>query len=237
MIARYISFLLFIFLIAKGSVTAATTESSTSTMEGTPSRINTLYIGYDLYTLRPKDAASFSLNGFVAGYSIDFRITTHHPLYLGTGLDTRFTTRDKTFHDTNTYDAIKAKVSTHFLNFNIPINLSYRLPLSETFNITPQLGLDVRVQAIGKRTTTISYPSGAHLPSANVSGFTPGSVNLFSRNVLGEQALRRFQAGWHAALKLQYDQFVLGISYGTDFAKLRNELGSSNLLVNLGYVF
>lgn len=237
MLARYISFLLFIFLIAKGSVTAATSESTTSTAEDTPSRINTLYLGYDLCTLRPKDAATFSLNGFVAGYSVDFRITTHHPLYLGTGLDVRFTTRDKTFHDTNTYDAIKAKVSTHFLNFNVPINLSYRLPLSETFNITPQLGLDFRVQAIGKRTTTIFYPSGAHLPSANVSGFTPGSVNLFSRNVLGEQALRRFQAGWHAALKLQYDQFVLGISYGTDFAKLRNELGSSNLLVNLGYVF
>lgn len=237
MFARYISFLLFIFLIAKGGVTAATSESTTSTAEDTPSRINTLYLGYDLCTLRPKDAATFSLNGFVAGYSVDFRITTHHPLYLGTGLDVRFTTRDKTFHDTNTYDAIKAKVSTHFLNFNVPINLSYRLPLSETFNITPQLGLDFRVQAIGKRTTTIFYPSGAHIPSANVSGFTPGSVNLFSRNVLGEQALRRFQAGWHAALKLQYDQFVLGISYGTDFAKLRNELGSSNLLVNLGYVF
>lgn len=237
MIARYISFLLFIFLIAKGSVTAATSESATSTAEDAPSRINTLYLGYDLYTLRPKDAATFSLNGFVAGYSIDFRINTHHPLYLGTGLDARFTTRDKTFHDTNTYDAIKAKVSTHFLNFNVPINFSYRLPLSETFNITPQLGLDFRVQAIGKRTTTISYPSGAHIPSASVSGFTPGSVNLFSRNILGEQALHRFQAGWHAALKLQYDQFVLGISYGTDFAKLRNELGSSNLLVNLAYVF
>ena len=237
MFARYISFLLFIFLIAKGGVTAATSESTTSPAEATPSRINTLYLGYDLCTLRPKDAATFSLNGFVAGYSVDFRITTHHPLYLGTGLYVRFTTRDKTFHDTNTYDAIKAKVSTHFLNFNVPINLSYRLPLSETFNITPQLGLDFRVQAIGKRTTTISYPSGAHIPSASVSGFTPGSVNLFSRHVLGEQALRRFQAGWHAALKLQYDQFVLGISYGTDFAKLRNELGSSNLLVNLGYVF
>ncbi|MDE6360459.1 MAG: hypothetical protein K2L39_04445 [Muribaculaceae bacterium] len=222
-------------LLAAASSEAA--SSSTPTQDNAPSHINTLYAGYDLYTLRPKAAAPFSLNGFVVGYSIDFKIPGNHPLYLGTGIDARFTFRNKTFHDTATYDEVKAKVATSFINFNIPLNLSYRLPVTEAFLITPQFGLDLRMQALGKRTTTVTYPSVTSEPVSHAGNFTPGSVNLFSKSALGNQALRRFQAGWHAALKLQYDQFVLGISYGTDFAKLRNELGSSNLLVNLGYVF
>lgn len=228
--------LLLSILLPLWCAASETNGQSASPTEGNPDRINTIFAGYDLYTLRPKAAAAFSLNGVVIGYNIDFRITRNHPLYIGTGVDARLTFRDKTVHDTATYDEIKAKVSTRFLNFNIPLNLSYRLPVSDLLYVIPQIGLDFRIQALGKKTTTISSPAKPEV-MAKTSGFTPGSVNLFSKNALGPQALRRFQAGWHAALKLQYDQFVLGISYGTDFAKLRNELGSSNLLVNLGYMF
>ncbi len=198
---------------------------------------NTLFIGYDLYTLRPKSATTYSLSGFVIGYSIDFNILKDYPLMLGTGIDGRFTFRDKTFHDSATYDQITAKVSTRFINFNIPLNISYKVPLSPVFSITPQFGFDFRIQAFGRAKTEVTVPESNHDSLVKTSGFIPGNVNLFSKNALGNEALKRFQFGWHAALKLQYDQYVIGVSYGTDFAKLRNELGSSNLLVNFGYVF
>lgn len=230
-----------IFFTSVPAIASSRADAATSTVSPSagvsPGRINTLFAGYDLYTLRPQSAATYSLNGFVIGYSIDFRLSDKHPVYLGTGIDARFTARSKTFHDSPTYNEINAKVTTRFINFNIPLNVSYRIPASPLFSVTPQFGFDLRVQAYGNARTEVSAPNVETTTLAGVVGFIPGDVNLFSKSVLGNQALRRVQAGWHAALKLQYDQFVLGVSYGTDFAKIRNELGSSNLLVNLGYVF
>lgn len=224
-----------IFFTAKAS--ESTTATTSQTRGETPSRIQAITAGYDLYTLRPKAAASYSLNGFAIGYTIDFKLSSQLPLYLGTGISGRATFRGKRFHDSATYNEINAKVSTRFINFNIPVNLSYRLPISHLLSFTPQFGFNFTVQAYGHAKTTLTLPDEIPQPLVKANGFTPGDVDLFSKSALGNRALRRFQAGWHAALKLQYDQFVLGISYGTDFAKIKNELGSSNLLVNLGYVF
>lgn len=236
--------LLFLLYIAMpfNAVTAyaassMTTEKAAASTELAPGHINELFVGYDLYTLRPKAAATYSLNGFVVGYAIDFKILRDYPLYLGTGIDGRFTFRSKTFHDSATYDKLTAKVSTHFINFNVPLNLSYRFPVSSDLSFTPQFGFDFRIQALGRSKTEVSFPDNYPDRMVRATSFVPGNVNLFSKSVLGNEALKRFQFGWHAALKLQYDQFVVGVSYGTDFAKLRNELGSSNLLINFGYVF
>lgn len=222
---------------AASSGTATSSTSDNTSARQYPAHINTLYAGYDLYTLRPKAAATYSLNGVVIGYSIDFKLPGKHPVYIGTGIDARFTLRDKTFHDSPTYNEINARIHTRLFNLNIPLNLSYRIPASNLFSVIPQFGFNLRVQLYGKAKTEIPGRNNETAPSHEAIGFTPGDVNLFSKRALGDRAFRRVQAGWHASLKLQYDRFVLGVSYGTDFAKIRNELGSSNLLVNLGYVF
>lgn len=202
-----------------------------------PSMLQEVSLGYDLNTLHPSGGSDFSLNGFTAGYNIDFRVSDALPVYVGTGLDWHFLFRTKTYNDSESYNAISAKVKTTFINFNIPLNVSYRVPVADRFFMTPQLGLDFRVQVYGHQKTTASVTGKEIDTPADAAGVTAGSVNLFSKNQLGDNALRRFQLGWHAGLKFQYDSFVLGVSYGTDFVKLRNELGSSNLLVNLGYMF
>lgn len=233
----FLSIILFSTIFSTANATESTTAATSHTSGDTPSRIHTITAGYDLYTLRPKAAATFSLNGFSIGYTIDFKLSGQIPLYLGTGISGRATFRSKSFHDSATYNEINAKVSTRFINFNIPVNLSYRLPVSSELSFTPQFGFNFTIQAYGHAKTTLTLPDEIPQPLVKASGFLPGDVDLFSKSALGNNALRRFQAGWHAALKLQYDQFVLGVSYGTDFAKIKNELGSSNLLVNLGYVF
>lgn len=199
--------------------------------------LQSVTVGYDLNTLRPSGGADYSLNGFTAGYTVDFNVASSMPLYVGTGIDWHFLFRSKTYNDSQTYNAITANVKTTFINLTVPVNLSYMVPLTRKFSLTPQLGLDFRVQVYGNQKTKVNVPGAKIASPADAAGFTAGSVNLFSRSQLGNDALRRFQLGWHAGLKLKYDSFVVGISYGTDFVKLRNELGSSNLMVNLGYMF
>ena len=63
------------------------------------------------------------------------------------------------------------------------------------------------------------------------------NINLFSSDDMGDNHLRRFQMGWHAGVNMEYNNVVLGLSYGTDFVKLHKNLGSSNFLVSLGYRF
>lgn len=195
------------------------------------------YMGYNLYTLHPADAASFSLNGFQLGYNIDFKITKSYPLYLGTGVEGRFTFRVKTYHDSPTFNPIDAKITTHFININFPINISYKVEASPSTAIIPQFGFDFRVQLSDRSKVQVTVPEGSPVMSTKALGYTPGSYNLQSAKDMGTEVMRRCQVGWHAGLKLQHEAFMIGISYGTDFARLRNELGASNLLVNFGYVF
>lgn len=224
-------------LLLSCAIMGAMTVSAANATEEAPSLLQEVSIGYDLNTLRPSGGSNLNLNGFTAGYNIDFKVSNALPLYVGTGLDWHFLFHSKTYDDSETYNAISAKVKTTFINFNIPLNVSYRVPVADRFFMTPQLGLDFRVQVYGRQKLSADV-LGVDISTPNDPAIvTPANVNLFSKSQLGDNAMRRFQLGWHAGLKFQYDSFVLGISYGTDFVKLRNELGSSNLLVNLGYMF
>lgn len=196
-----------------------------------------LFAGYDMYSLHPADAASFTLNGFAVGYNIDFKVSKSLPLYLGTGLDFRFAFRVKTFHESPTYNPIDAKTTTHFINLNLPVNLSYRVDATPSTAIIPQFGFDFRVQLSARSKVEVSAPAGSPEMTKAALGYSSGNYNLLSGRQMGTEVMRRCQVGWHAGLKLQHGAFMIGVSYGTDFARLRNELGASNLMVNLGYVF
>lgn len=205
--------------------------------------VQSVYAGYTLYTLRPAAGTSFSLNGFNVGYSIDFRLMKSHPLFAGTGITAAYTSRSKDFHEAANYNPVNGNVQVKFFNFTVPVNIGYELAIGQSdFSIIPQLGLDLRIQAYGHARLKSSPAQAGTAAAASglyvrASGYNPGSYNLFSSRQLGNRVFNRVQAGWHASLKLRAHSMVLGLSYGSDFKKLRNELGSSNLLVNLGYYF
>lgn len=202
-----------------------------------PSMIQKAQIMYDLNTLYPKDASNACFNGFGVGYNIDFRVSNSLPLYVGTGLDMRFVFRSQTILDDQEYNFINEKVNSTLINLNLPVNLSYRVPVADNFFLTPFVGLDFRVQVYGNASVKANDIS-LELPTY---GSTVGEVkhdyNLFSGRDLGSEHLRRFQMGWHAGLNFEYARFNLGLSYGTDFVKLHKNLGGSNFLVSVGYRF
>lgn len=190
-----------------------------------PSMIQSVYTGYNLYTLSPKDAANLSLSGVTFGYQIDFKVSQSTPLYVGTGLDLRCDWRNKTITDHLVGD-IRGdyQYQYSFYNLNIPLNLSLRAPLANGFTLTPMIGLDLRVQLAGKMRTKLN--------TVEVS-----DVNLFDNDDMYGDALNRVQFGWHAGLKLNYQQYYLGAQFGTDFTKLHKNLGASSFLVTLGVNF
>lgn len=196
-----------------------------SAQEAAPSMIQGIYTGYNLYTISPKDAANLSLSGVTFGYQVDFRVSESLPLYVGTGLDLRCDWGNKTEFAGQVGDItgnFKNKYS--FYNLNLPLNVSVRAPLSNGFYLTPMVGLNLRVQLSGKN-------------KVEMNGVEISDVNLFDSDDMGGGAFNRVQFGWHAGVKLNYQQFFVGAKFGTDFTKLHKNVGASSFLVTLGMNF
>ncbi|MDE5941453.1 MAG: outer membrane beta-barrel protein [Muribaculaceae bacterium] len=213
----------------------ATVGFKASAQSDAPQHIQKASVFYDLTTLYPKGADNSYFNGFGLGYNIDFRVSDALPLYVGTGLDLRFLFNNETIIDADNYNPLEVKTKTRFINLNLPVNVSYRVPVAQGFYLTPQLGLDLRAQLDGRLQTNASVagPESFGLYSTT----TQNDYNLFSKDDMGDAHYRRFQFGWHAALNFEYNRFNLGLSYGTDFVKLHKNLGAGHFLVSLGYVF
>lgn len=223
-------------LLALGALLLAGTTAMASEADA-PARVQRVGVFYDLTTLYPEGADNVYTNGFGVGYSVDFRVSNSLPLYVGTGLDARFLFYEKDLLDDEYLDAVEQEAHVTFINFNVPVNVSYRVPVAEGFYLTPELGLDFRVQAYGH--AKIDTEIENVVPGMNLGEFQSGSrgINLFSKDEMGSEHLRRFQMGWHAALRFEYRHMNLGLSYGTDFVKLHKNLGAGHFLVSLGYTF
>jgi len=212
--------------------------SQASAQNDAPAIVNRASIFYDLNTLSPKAADNAYYNGYGLGYTVDFRVSNSMPLYVGTGLDIRFLFHNNDYKDNLDYDRIFAKVNCTLINLNLPVNVSYRVPVTDDFFMTPFAGLDFRVQVYGNASIkTNGAPVTIGEALFDEEAYIDNSINLFSRDDMGGARLRRFQMGWHAGLNFEYRRFNLGLSFGTDFVKIHKNTGGSNFLVSLGYTF
>lgn len=217
--------------IALGILTLGT--ASMAAQDDAPATIQRVSVMYDLNTLSPKYGDNSYFNGVGAGYTIDFRVSNTLPLYVGTGLNLRAVFDKDKIIFSDDYDPVNINVKSTLLNLNLPINVSYRVPVADNFYLTPQVGLDFRVQLFGQSRLDLD----GYFPEIDRTVSEKSKLNLFSKDDLGNEHLRRFQMGWHAGLNFEYCRVNLGLSYGTDFVKIHKNVGGSNFLVSLGYTF
>lgn len=223
-------------VILAAAILAAATAPAVAQNDA-PAILNRASVFYDLNTLYPSGASNSYFNGYGVGYNIDFRVSDTHPLYVGTGLDVKFVFNNRDISDDMDFDLVFIKAQSTMINFNLPVNLSYRVPVADRFYITPFAGLDFRLQAYGNTNLKIAVPENTPDEVIDRLERIDRDINLFSADDMGDNHLRRFQMGWHAGVNLEYNSVTLGLSYGTDFVKLHKNLGGSNFLVSLGYTF
>lgn len=202
-----------------------------------PKVLNRLTLSYDMNVLYPKDLDNVYFNGAALGYDIDFKVSRRAPLYIGTGVNLHFVVRNKTYYQDEQYNLINIKQTTTFFNANVPVDLIYRFPVMPSFTLSPFVGLNFRIQIIGRNKNRIK--AGADDSQLNEildrMELGPANGNLFSKKDYGSAHLNRFQMGWHIGVRGQYQRVSLQVSYGSDFVKLHKNLSSANLMVTLGY--
>lgn len=155
------------------------------------------------------------------GYLFGINITGHNlPLFLELGPEVNYTfnaIEDK-YYDEKTW--------LHFLNVGTPVDVAYRLRLSESISLAPFGGLDVRVNAMALATgddyTASYFDSDDFEPTAN-----------------------RFQLGWNVGMGFYFGKFYLGYRFNSDIIPFMSDSeGRDNIewtfktnYVNLGIKF
>lgn len=221
-----------IFALAAGMIALGSSYAAAQT--DAPAIVQRASVMYDLNVLSPKYGEDAYFNGFGVGYTADFRVSNSLPLYVGTGLDLRTVFHSDKIIDTDDYNPADIKFNETLVNLNLPVNVSYRVPVADSFYMTPKVGLDFRVQLYGHGKFTAD---GGRSEFVDEFLADNSSVDLFSKSDMGDAAYKRFQMGWHAGVDFEYNRVNLGLSYGTDFVKIHKNVGGANFIVSVGYTF
>lgn len=159
--------------------------------------------------------------GVGIGYLYGINITGHNlPLFLELGPEFNYTFNviEDTYYDEKTW--------LHFLSVGTPIDVAYRLRLSDNISLAPFGGLDVRVNAmalaVGDDYTASYFNSDDFEPTAN-----------------------RFQLGWNVGIGFYFGKFYLGYRFNSDIIPFMSDSeGRDNIewtfktnYVNLGIKF
>ena len=225
---------------------AALTACAASAQDAAPSMVQAVSVNYNNNTLYPKDADHYATNGFGVNYTVDFSLSKSYPVYLGTGLNFQFLFRSENLLDKELIDAtpltesVSAKLKTTMIYMDIPVNVSYRVPLTQNITLTPLVGLDLKVQLDGKARLNVdgNFPSAELAAISRAYGMAVNrDINFYDDDDMDGDAFNRFQFGWHAGLRLSMSDFFVEATYGTDFTKLHRNLGEGTFKVGVGYEF
>lgn len=180
---------------------------------------NRIYVGYTGVKAKYSfEGYSESLKypGFSVGYLRGIGLTQKVPLYLEVGGALQFNKWSEDYND-------GSKESATMLGLNIPVSLVYRINVTDNFAISPNFGLNFRLNLMGKG----KYEEDGYSED----------WNLYSDDDMGDEAYNRFQAGWHIGVGFDYRFLHLGVDWGTDFNEITEHTNLKTTYVTLGWNF
>lgn len=110
---------------------------------------------------------------------------------------------------------------------DILLCLLYRFNITDDFSISPYFGLDFRINLLGKNKYEETY-----------DGDTDSwDGNLFDDDDMDNEAWKRFQAGWHIGVGVDYRIIHIAVGYGTDFNEIDEKSKFATTAITLGLNF
>lgn len=230
-------------LFSVAFLAVATSMSASNVVENTPSAIavdggnsySKVFVSYNASKMSfdYEGAESLSYPGFSVGYMYGFGVAKNLPLFVeaGAALQYRsYTDKESTSVDEDGFDG-EFKTKENIFSLNIPVNLVYKFKINEDITIDPFVGIDLRYNISGKNKLTYS---GDMEDEVNEYLEEEGNeVDLFK----GDDAYKRFQAGWHIGVGATWKNLNLSVSYGTDFSEIYEKTKFKTTMISLGYNF
>lgn len=168
---------------------------------------STLGFEYNPSAFSPEHGDSESFTSVALTYTNAIPLTQSIPLYLEWGLGGQYS-----FYSEDDLD-IK------YVSVKIPINLIYDFEIPNTnITIDPFLGLKLRGNIWGEAKNDYD-----------------DSIDLFDSD---EGDWKRFQIGWNIGVKAKFNnRFFVGVSYGSDFSEMAEDMKINETSFSLGFVF
>lgn len=186
-----------------------------------------LRVSYHPMSMMPDGGDNVGLTGFSAGYVKGFSLSQNVPIFIEAGANILWISKDLSDDIDFDFDEdIDASAKMNIFSLDIPVNFGYKYAVNEKFSIYPYIGVNFRINAIGKIKLEAEYDGDS----------ASESLDLFSKDDMGE-AWKRFQAGWQIGVAFNINKFTIAGSYGQDFTEISKKVKLSMPSITLGYNF
>lgn len=190
--------------------------------------------------------------GFSGEFLTGINVVKGMPVFIETGLGFLYTSskyEDDGSEDGEYYNGYeyvyyeyswREEYKMKFMSLYVPINLSYRLSLNDQISIMPYLGLKARFNISG--TMDMYYEdeySGGIIDNydeeESFSWFDDGDMEEWFDDEI--DPAKRFQLGWQIGMNVELNNFLLGVSYGSDFGQILEDCKFKTTSLSIGYKF
>lgn len=107
----------------------------------------------------------------------------------------------------------------YFISFKLPLQVGYKIRLSDKDFIYPHMGCYARANLFGHYSIDDS------------------NIDAFSKSKVGDAALKYVQAGYVYGVKIVSGRLCLGVSYERDVNNIAYNTKSASNKVSIGYMF
>lgn len=190
---------------------------------------STIWVEWNPSTLKfdAKNADNESFTGLSLGYSQAFSIIQSQPLFLEAGLGVQYSFKTMDGEDFGFDEDDEVEVKFNMFSVKVPVNLLYKFDIpNSSVSLMPHIGANLRYNLSGKMKAEGEDDSE--------------EVDLFDKDDMGSSKAtwKRFQIGWQAGVKARFGQnFLVGVSYGSDFSEIAKKTKVGTTSITLGYTF
>ena len=162
------------------------------------------------------DGMKLSTPGFGLGFIKGIELSKTKPLFLELGANANFLFKKADFSEGEDYK-LTAKYS--FLNLAIPVNLAYRIKVSDAFSIQPFAGLNMKFNLLGKckyevEEDSFSFESEENFFSDKYSVDEYGDSD--GDSYFGGDKAKRVQLGLNVGCGFNISKLYIGYTFQPD---------------------
>lgn len=195
-------------LLGIAATASAQFANSSSNSSADASAWKGIRASYLPISIKADGGGSIDFTGFQAGYVKSFAISANAPLFIETGANLSYMSGD--FFD---------EIDMNMFSINVPINFGYQFAFSETASIFPYVGATLRGNLFG------NYKGDGE------------SLSIFDSDLEDGWKAKRFQIGWQVGVAATFNNFVVGVSYGTDFNDIFEDCKIATTAISIGFNF
>lgn len=203
-------------------------------------RLSYLPTQIDLNGLEALYGDKSNLNGASFEYIRGINFVKDIPLFLEIGIGGKWSNWTDSYEKEYDMYIYNSNTSLNVASLYIPLNIGYRISLTEDFSIMPYAGLMAQANLAATITDSYEYDYHDQFEDWHDDKKQKDRYDMFDKEEMDGQTLKRFFFGWQVGANVTIKKLQIGINYGTTLGKeIANKWEGKlkNITISIGYKF